>query len=185
MHYERYPAGYYRHWCMEVVKSILVVDDHFVVRMGLKAVLDAEPDLEVVGEASTAQEAIQKYRELKPDVAIIDWRLPDKSGTEAAAALLAEFPETKVLMLSTHIAEESVYGALQSGVRGFVVKSVTRAELLVAVRNVAAGQRHLGPEVAKTLADKLSHEALTDRELQVLRMVVQGLSNKEIKTIET
>ena len=160
--------------------QILVVDDHFVVRMGLAASLNAEPDLAVIGEASTAQEALELHRELKPDMVIMDWRLPDQSGAEATAAILREFPQTRVLMLSMHLAEENVYLALRSGVQGFVLKSVTRDELLAAVRAVAAGRKHLDPAVAQALADKLSHDALTDRELQVLRMVVQGLSNKEI-----
>ncbi|MDQ2840387.1 MAG: response regulator transcription factor [Acidobacteriota bacterium] len=159
---------------------ILVVDDHFMVRMGLSASLNVEPDMQVVAEISTGEAAIDAYREHLPKVVIMDERLPGMSGTQTTTAILKEFPDARILMLSTHSSEEEVYQALQAGARGYVLKSAVREELLLAIRDVHAGKRHVDPVVAQSLAERMTHAALTTRELEVLRMVVKGLSNKEI-----
>lgn len=159
---------------------ILVVDDHFMVRMGLRASLNAELDMRVVAEAGTSEEAIKAYREYRPSLVLMDVRLPGMSGIEAAAAILGEFPAANILMLSTHAGEEEIYRSLQTGAVGYVLKNIVREQLLQAIRQVSRGERYIDPAVASVLAARVSHRSLTSRELEVLRMVVKGLSNKEI-----
>jgi DNA-binding NarL/FixJ family response regulator len=159
---------------------ILVVDDHFMVRMGLSASLNVEPDVEVVAEAESGEEALDAYRRHSPSVVIMDVRLPGMNGADTTAAIVREFPNARILMLSTHAGEEEVYRALQAGARGYVLKTAIREELLHAIREVSEGRRFLDPVVAPLLAERLSHRSLTSRELEVLRMVVKGLGNKEI-----
>lgn len=167
---------------MKTSKSIriLVVDDHFMVRMGLSASLNVEDDMEVVAEAGTGEAALEAYRKNSPTMVIMDVRLPGMSGADATASLLTDFPDARVLMLSTHSGEEEVYRAMQAGARGYILKSVVREELLHAIREVHAGRRYLDAAVASQLAERLSHRSLTGRELEVLRMVAKGLGNKEI-----
>jgi DNA-binding NarL/FixJ family response regulator len=159
---------------------ILVVDDHFMVRMGLSASLNVEPDMEVVAEAGGSDAALEAYRRQRPDLVIMDLRLPGTSGADVTAAILREYPTARVLMLSTHAGEEEVYRALQAGAQGYVVKNVVREELLRAIRSVAGGERYIDASVAAVLASRLDHRPLTGRELEVLRMVAKGLGNKEI-----
>ncbi len=159
---------------------ILVVDDHFMVRMGLSASLNVESDMEVVAEVGTGEAALQAYRDHHPSLVIMDVRLPGMSGSEAVAAILREFPDAAILMLSTHSGEEEIYRSLQAGARGYVLKSVMREELLRAIREVFAGRRYIDATVASVLAGRVSHRTLTGRELEVLRMVARGLANKEI-----
>jgi len=161
-------------------KRILVVDDHFMVRMGLSASLNVEPDIEVVGEAGTGEAAIDEFRYHLPDLVLMDVRLPGMSGAETTAAILREFPNARILMLSTHSGEEEVYRALQAGARGYVLKNIVREELLCAIREVIEGHRYVDPAVASVLAARVGHRALSSRELEVLRMVAKGLGNKEI-----
>ena len=159
---------------------ILVVDDHFMVRMGLTASLNAEPDMEVVAEAGTGEAALEAYKRHRPNVVIMDVRLPGMNGVAATAAILREFPDACILMLSTHAGEEEIYRSMQAGARGYVLKSVMREDLLRAIRDVHAGKRHLDPIVASHLAERISHRSLTSREIEVLRMVARGWGNKEI-----
>jgi len=151
-----------------------------MVRMGLSASLNVEPDLEVVAEAESGEEALDAYRRHSPSIVIMDVRLPGMSGADATAAIIREFPGARILMLSTHAGEEEIYRALQAGARGYVLKSTVREELLHAIREVSEGRRFLDPVVAPVLAERMSHRSLTSRELEVLRMVVKGLGNKEI-----
>jgi DNA-binding NarL/FixJ family response regulator len=151
-----------------------------MVRMGLSASLNVEPDLEVVAEAESGEEALDAYRRHSPTIVIMDVRLPGMSGADATAAIIREFPVARILMLSTHAGEEEIYRALQAGARGYVLKSTVREELLHAIREVSEGRRFLDPVVAPVLAERMSHRSLTSRELEVLRMVVKGLGNKEI-----
>ena len=161
-------------------KRILVVDDHFMVRMGLSASLNVEPDMQVVGEAGTGEAALDEFRYHLPDLVLMDVRLPGMSGAETTAAILREFPNARILMLSTHSGEEEVYRALQAGARGYVLKNIVREELLCAIREVIEGHRYVDPAVASVLAARVGHRALSSRELEVLRMVAKGLGNKEI-----
>lgn len=151
-----------------------------MVRMGLSASLNVEPDVEVVAEAESGEEALDAYRRHSPSVVIMDVRLPGMNGADTTAAIVREFPNARILMLSTHAGEEEVYRALQAGARGYVLKTAIREELLHAIREVSEGRRFLDPVVAPLLAERLSHRSLTSRELEVLRMVVKGLGNKEI-----
>ena len=159
---------------------ILVVDDHFMVRMGLSASLNVEPDMEVVAEAANCDAALAACRQHRPSLIIVDVRLPGQSGAETTAAILKEFPEANILMLSTHAGEEEVFRSLQAGARGYILKSAMREELLHALREVQAGRRYIDPAVAPLLAARVSHRSLTSRELEVLRMVAKGMGNKEI-----
>jgi DNA-binding NarL/FixJ family response regulator len=159
---------------------ILVVDDHFMVRMGLSASLNVEADMEVVAEAGNGEAAIEAYRKHRPTLVLMDLRLPGMSGADCTAAIIREYPDAAILMLSTHCGEEEIHRALQAGARGYIVKSILREELLRAVRDVHQGRRYLDPMVASLLAERLSHRSLSSRELEVLRMVAKGLGNKEI-----
>ncbi len=151
-----------------------------MVRMGLCASLNVEPDMEVVAEVGTGESAVDAYRKHVPLVVIMDVRLPGMSGTEATAAIVREFPDARILMLSTHSGEEEIYRAMQAGASGYVLKSVVREELLRAIREVCEGRQYLDPFVAPLLAQRAGHRSLTSRELEVLRMVAKGLGNKEI-----
>jgi DNA-binding NarL/FixJ family response regulator len=159
---------------------ILVVDDHFMVRMGLSASLNVESDMEVVVEAANGETALAAYRQHQPGLVIMDVRLPSCSGAEVTAAIVQEFPEARILMLSTHSGEEEVFRSLQAGARGYILKGAMREELLRAIREVYEGKRYIDPAVAPLLAARMQHRSLTGRELEVLRMVARGLGNKEI-----
>jgi len=159
---------------------ILVVDDHFMVRMGLSASLNVEPDMQVVADAGSAEAALEAYRRHRPSIVIMDVRLPGKSGTDCTAKIIREFPDARILILSTHSGEEEIYRAMQAGARGYVVKSIVREELLRAVREVYRGGTYLDPLVASHLAERRSHRQLSNRELDVLRLVAKGFGNKEI-----
>lgn len=151
-----------------------------MVRMGLSSSLNVEPDMEVIAEAGSGEAALDAYRKHRPNLVLMDVRLPGMNGPEAVAAILREFPDAHLLMLSTHSGEEEIYRSIQAGARGYILKSARREELLRAIRAVHEGQRYLDPVVAPLLAERLSHRSLTSRELEVLKMVAKGLGNKEI-----
>ena len=136
--------------------------------------------MEVVAEAGTGEAALEAYKRHRPSVVIMDVRLPGMNGAAATAAIVREFPDACILMLSTHAGEEEIYRSMQAGARGYVLKSVMREDLLRAIRDVHAGKRHLDPIVASHLAERISHRSLTSREIEVLRMVARGWGNKEI-----
>jgi len=139
--------------------------------------------MEVVAEAGNAEVAFEAFRKYRPNLVMMDLRLPGISGTDCTAAILREFPDARILMLSTHSGEEEIYRAMQAGARGYVLKSVMREDLLRAIREVHEGKRHLDPIVASHLAERMSHRSLTGREVEVLRMVAKGCGNKEIATV--
>lgn len=159
---------------------LLVVDDHFFVRLGLAGSLNVEPDIQVVAEADNGPQAIKLFREHRPDVVLLDGRLPGLSGLETLAALRAEFPAARVLMLSIDEGEEDVFRALQAGASGYLPKKTQLQELLSAIRAVHAGKNYLPPPLASRLAGRGPSSTLTARELEVLELVSKGLNNREI-----
>lgn len=160
--------------------QILVVDDHFMVRLGLTASLKFESDIEVVAEAANSDAALAACRERKPNLVLLDVRLPGIAGPEACALLVEEFPGLRVLMLSTHSNPEEIYRTLRAGASGYVLKSAQREELLRAIREVSQGRSYIDSGVAPLLAGRISQRSLTSRELEVLRMVARGFGNKEV-----
>jgi DNA-binding NarL/FixJ family response regulator len=163
--------------------SLLIVDDHFVFRAGIKAVLSLRRDFQVVAEASDAATAVSEFRRHKPDVTLMDVRLPDESGIEAVRRICQEFPEARVLMLTTFDGDEDIHRALEAGACGYLLKNVPGPELLQAIEAAALGQRHIPPEVQRRLEERATFGELTDREREVLPFVVKGLSNKDIANI--
>jgi two-component system NarL family response regulator len=159
---------------------VMIVDDHFVMRIGFKTTINMQPDMQVVAEASTGSEALAVFRKHTPDVVLMDLRLPGMSGFEVIAALAKEFPPAQVIAISTYEGEEDIYRALQLGARTYLTKSVLEKELADAIRAVHAGGNYVPPLVAARLAERTHHPELSTREIEVLRRVVKGLSNKEV-----
>lgn len=160
--------------------KIMLVDDHYLVRMGLASIIALEPDMAVCAEASTGEQALALFRTHRPDVTLMDQRLPGLTGSQTTQAIRAEFPTARILVLSTYVCDEEIYNALQFGAMGYLSKSVQREELTQAIRKAACGRRHITPEVAALLADGMSRSHLSTRELDVLRLLVGGKRNREI-----
>jgi DNA-binding NarL/FixJ family response regulator len=159
---------------------ILLVDDHSMVRMGLATILSVEKDLAVVGEAEDAEQAVAAFRECRPDVTLMDVRMPGASGAEALKRIRAEFPEARVIMLTTFDLEEMVFTSLEAGASGYLLKSVQRVELIDAIRQVHAGERCFPEAMQRRLADQSAHKRLSPREMQTLELVRRGLSNRDV-----
>jgi two-component system NarL family response regulator len=159
---------------------VLVVDDHPVVRDGLKAVLGAAPDIEVVDEAGDGRAAIAAYREQQPDIVLMDLRMPVMDGADATAAILRTAPEARVIVLTTFDGDEDIHRALRLGARAYLLKNAFSEELLAAIRAVHAGKRHVPPPVAARLAERPIGRELTAREVEVLELIARGRSNREI-----
>jgi len=162
---------------------ILVADDHFVVRMGLTALVNTEPDLEVVGEAVDGAQAVSAYDKLRPDLVLMDLRMPIKDGVWATAEIKSKHPNARVLMLTTFDGDTDIHRAIEAGAQGYVLKNSTGDKLIPALRAVAAGQRWIPKEIATRLASRNLFEDLTPRELQVLEQMAKGLANKEIADV--
>ncbi len=160
--------------------QILIADDHPIVRDGLNAVINDQPDMEVVAEAANGKDAVELALQYRPDVTLIDLRMPQKNGVEAVTAIRAEWPQARIIILTTYDGDEDIYRALQAGAQAYLLKGMPRAELLDTIRAVHAGHKRLPPEVATKLAERISAAELTDRERQVLKLIVEGYSNKEI-----
>jgi len=159
---------------------ILSVDDHPLLREGLAAVIDNESNMAMVAQASTAQEGIAQFRKHQPDVTLMDLRLPDKSGIEAMIAIRAEFPEARVIMLTTFEGDVEIQRALEAGARGYVLKSMPPKELVEVIVQVHAGKKRIPMQIATQLAEHISDEALTEREIEVLRQMAKGNRNRDI-----
>ena len=159
---------------------IMIVEDHPVFREGLALILASQSDMAVVAQASTADEAFQEYRHLRPDLVLMDQRLPGTNGTEALIAIRNQDPRARVIMLTTSSADMEIQRALRAGAAAYVLKSTPKNELLKIIRTVAAGQRHIPPDVAGVVAEHLGQEDLTPRELDVLRLIRDGHRNKQI-----
>jgi DNA-binding NarL/FixJ family response regulator len=162
---------------------ILIADDHFVVRMGLVALVETEPDLQVIGEAADGVQAVELFKKLRPDLTLMDLRMPLKDGITATREIRDQFPEAQILMLTTFDGDDDIHKALSAGANGYLLKSATRESLIPALRAVAAGQRWIPKEVASRLASRKMFEELTPRELEVLHQLAKGLANKEIADV--
>lgn len=159
---------------------LILVDDHFVVRMGLAGSLALEPDMKVVAECSTGEEAVERYRHHHPDVMILDNRLPGMSGIEVSKTIRSEFSTARILMLSVREGEEDIYQAVQAGVTGYLPKSARRDEIVSAIRTIHAGGTWFSAAIAAKLQARRQRPELTPRELEVLHCIVRGRTNKEI-----
>jgi two-component system NarL family response regulator len=159
---------------------VLIADDHPIVREGLSAVIGDQPDMLVVGQAASGAEAVAEALARRPEVLLMDLRMPELNGVAAISAIRAQWPEARVVVLTTYDGDEDIYRALQAGALAYLLKDTPRAELLEVIRAVARGQRRLPPEVAARLMDRLSAQALTEREVEVLRLMARGRSNKAI-----
>ena len=159
---------------------ILSVDDHPLLREGISTMIRNQPDMQLEGEASNGQEAIQMFRELRPDITLMDLRLTDMSGIDAMIAIRAEFPQARIIMLTTFEGDVEVQRALQAGARSYLLKSMPPKDLTETIRQVYAGKKHIPPQIASHLAEHLGDEALSTREIEVLRHVAGGNRNREI-----
>jgi DNA-binding NarL/FixJ family response regulator len=162
--------------------DVLSVDDHPLVREGIAAIIEAEPDLRLVAEATNGHDAIQSFRQHRPDVTLMDLCMPEVGGTEAIARIRSEFPTARIIVLSNYAGDARVVSALKAGASGYLLKHTLRRELLDAIRAVHAGLRRIPAEIATVIAEHAGDEALTARELDVLRQVAAGRSNKAIAT---
>ena len=161
---------------------VLVVEDHHVVLQGLVALLNVVDGLEVVGEAADGVEAITQFRKHKPDVTLMDLRLPRMGGVDVIQRIRVETPQARFVVLTTYDGDEDIYKALKAGARAYLLKGMTTDELVATIRTVHAGKSHIPPAIAERLAERMGTEDLTIRELDVLEQIVQGKSNKEIGT---
>lgn len=159
---------------------ILTVDDHPLLRKGIAALVNAEPDLKLVAEASNAKEAIDAFRSHRPDVTLMDLQMPEVDGIETIEAIRRESPDARIIVLTTYSGDTRVLRALKAGAKGYILKGYAHKELLDTIRAVHAGQKRIPPELAAELADHATDDALTEREIAVLRLIAVGNSNKEI-----
>jgi DNA-binding NarL/FixJ family response regulator len=162
------------------VTTILTVDDHPLMRAGLAAILSSEPDMEVIAEASNGEEAIEQYIAKRPDIVLMDLRMPVMGGVAATRAILAEDPEARIIVLTTYDGDEDIFRALDAGARGYLLKDMLRTEVLNAVRAVRSGRRGIPAPVAARLAEHTPRIELTPREIEVLGHVARGLSNGDV-----
>jgi DNA-binding NarL/FixJ family response regulator len=159
---------------------VLCVDDHPLVRKGIAAILGNEADMELVAEAENGQGAVEMFRQLRPDVTLMDLRMPILDGIAAVRLIREEFPDARIIALTSFDGDQDVYRALEAGVRGYLLKETVHTEVLHAIRAVQSGKKLMSPEVAQRLADYFPQAALTPREIEVLTLVAQGMANKEI-----
>ena len=159
---------------------VFSVDDHPLLREGIGALVNSQPDMEMIGEASTGGEAIQLFKQHRPDVTLLDLRLPDMSGIDTLIAIRTEFPDARIIMLTTFEGDVEVQRALQAGARGYLLKNMPPSELLDVIRQVHAGKKRIPAAIASQLAEHMSDETLTGREIEVLREVAGGNRNRHI-----
>lgn len=159
---------------------VFCVDDHPLLREGISTLIRNQPDMLLVAEASNGREAIRRYRELTPDVTLMDLRLPDMSGIDVLIAIRMEFSEARIIMLTTFEGDVEVQRALEAGARGYMLKSMPPKDLVEAIRHVHAGKKRIPPEIAARLAEHFSDELLSEREIEVLKHVAGGNRNRDI-----
>jgi len=161
---------------------IMIVEDHFVVRVGLKAIINSQPDMTTVAEAGNGRQAVEAFEQHKPDVTLMDLRLPGQGGIDAISAIIAKHPKARIIVLSTYGGDENIFRAFQAGARAYFLKDVKGQDLVQAIRAVHAGQRPLPPEIADRLLERVPRTALSSREGEILTLIARGRSNKEIAT---
>ncbi|WP_233222016.1 response regulator [Allosphingosinicella deserti] len=159
---------------------MLVADDHPLIRLGVASVLEHQPDMELIGEAEDGLEAVEGFRRLRPDVALIDLQMPRMGGLDAIVAIRAEFPSARLVVLTTYAGDAQALRAMKAGATGYLLKSTLRRELLDVIRGVHAGGIHIPPEIANDIGMNAMRDTLSDRELEVLRCVARGLANKGV-----
>jgi DNA-binding NarL/FixJ family response regulator len=159
---------------------VLCVDDHHLLRAGIAAIINHQPDMELVAESTNGREAIQKFREHQPDVTLMDLRLPDMSGIDALSAIRNEFPDARIIILTTFEGDVEIHRALEAGARAYMLKSMPPNELVEVIRQVHAGKKRVPTEIAAYLAEHLGEEELTDRERDVLKHIAGGNRNRDI-----
>jgi DNA-binding NarL/FixJ family response regulator len=159
---------------------VMVVDDHFVVRIGVSVSINAEADMVVVAEATTGERALAMYRKQRPDIVLMDLKLPGMNGVDATRAICAEFPKAAIVVFASQDSEEDIYRSLRAGARAYLLKTGPRRELINTIRAVHSGKRCISPAIGVRLAERMNHPDLTARESEVLDLIVKGKSNKEI-----
>jgi two-component system NarL family response regulator len=160
--------------------KVMIIDDHPIVREGLKAMIDRRPDMTVVGEAENGREALERFLSLRPDVALVDLRMPEVDGLEAITNIIQEVPTARLIVLTTFDEDENIYRALRAGAKAYLLKDVPRQELIDCIRAVSEGRTLIPPAIAAKLAEHVSTSPLTGREMDVLRLVAAGHANKQI-----
>jgi two-component system NarL family response regulator len=159
---------------------VLVADDHLILRMGIESLISRQKDMCVVAEASSGHEVVELYKTHRPDVTLMDLRMPGLTGIEAIGAICSFDPAARVIVLTIHKGDEAVYQALRAGAKGYLIKDVPTEEILAAIRAVHQGQRCIPPDIASRMLERLWHADLTPREVEILKQVARGLGNKEI-----
>jgi DNA-binding NarL/FixJ family response regulator len=159
---------------------ILVVDDHQLIRVGINTLIFPEADMKVVGEASDGREAVAKYRECRPDITLMDLQMPEMGGFDAIVAIRGEFPDARIIVLTTYTGDVQAQRAMKAGAQGYVLKNLLHKELLQSIRTVHGGRKAMAAEVAAGVAEHTGEEGLTPKEVEVLRLIAAGNANKEI-----
>lgn len=162
---------------------ILVADDHLVYRMGIRSLVSNEPGMKVVGEASDGGTAIELYRKLQPDVMLLDLRMPMKGGIDVVETIRAEFPDARILIVTSYQTEEEIFRVLRAGALGYVLKDMGRETLIEAIRSVQARVRWISPTIQRQFAERSSRETLTAREVEVMKLLARGLTNRDIARV--
>jgi two-component system, NarL family, response regulator len=161
---------------------VLIVDDHSIVRRGLATIINHDPEMTVIAQAEDGQQAIDLYREHQPDVTLMDLRMPGVGGVEAITTICAEFKQARIAVLTTYDGDEDIYRGLQAGAQGYLLKDAKPSELLNAIRMIHNGQKYISPPVGAKLLQRMSTPELSGREVNVLQLMAQGMSNQEIGT---
>jgi two-component system NarL family response regulator len=164
---------------------VLIVDDHAIVRKGLATIIDSDPEMTVIAQAEDGQQAIALFREHQPDITLMDLRMPKMAGVDAILEICAEFKQARIAVLTTYDGDEDIYRGLRAGAHGYLLKDAKPGELLNAIRAIHNGQKYILPEVGAKLLQRISNPELSERELEVLRLMAQGMSNQEIGTALT
>jgi DNA-binding NarL/FixJ family response regulator len=159
---------------------VFSVDDHPLLREGIAAIINNQPDMQVIGQAANGKDAVQEFKKHQPDVTLMDLRLPDMSGIDAMIAIRAEFPEARIILLTTFEGDVEIKRALEAGARGYLLKSMPPKELVEVIRQVHAGKKRIPPQLAAQLAEHMSDEALTTREIEILGQIAGGNRNRDI-----